>query len=67
MITLAERAGRLMMPKHHLSSLVRDKALSGLLRLPGVRGWVRAAKMRPRPAFKQGLLLTTRARGSAAA
>lgn len=36
---------------------VRDVGLTAATRVPGVRGWIRSAKMKPRPRFRRGAFL----------
>ena len=40
-----------------LAAAARDIALTTALRTPGLGGWIRAAKMKPRPRFRRGAYL----------
>ncbi|WP_084526726.1 bifunctional 3-(3-hydroxy-phenyl)propionate/3-hydroxycinnamic acid hydroxylase MhpA [Nocardia vaccinii] len=40
-----------------LIAAARDIGLATAMRTPGLRGWVRAAKMKPRPRFRRGVYL----------
>lgn len=52
---LSEQAGALMMPQTRWRSHAKDVLVSALCRIPGVMSAIEEARMRPGPAYAQGL------------